>query len=179
MDDVGLRLCKHCGLQSITMFAAIIKRGKPSYRCIKCRRISGLRSRNKYREKRNAEQRIRRAMNPEKYAHANELWRKAHIEERKRYNKQRHEYNKRTVLCHYSPDELRCACPGCAENDIRFLCLDHIEGGGRQHRISIKCRGISFYRWIIRNRFPAGYRVLCHNCNHALGSYGKCPHQNS
>ena len=27
------------------------------------------------------------------------------------------------------------------------------------------------------NSFPPGFRVLCHNCNQALGAYGYCPHK--
>jgi hypothetical protein len=30
--------------------------------------------------------------------------------------------------------------------------------------------------WIHSNGFPEGFRVLCHNCNSALGYYGHCPH---
>jgi hypothetical protein len=29
---------------------------------------------------------------------------------------------------------------------------------------------------LIRNDFPKGYRLLCHNCNFAFGSKGSCPH---
>jgi hypothetical protein len=32
---------------------------------------------------------------------------------------------------------------------------------------------------LARNGFPDGYRVLCHNCNMALGQYGYCPHGNA
>jgi hypothetical protein len=28
-----------------------------------------------------------------------------------------------------------------------------------------------------QNSYPTGYRVLCHNCNFALGHYGYCPHK--
>jgi hypothetical protein len=39
--------------------------------------------------------------------------------------------------------------------------------------------GSNIYPWIIRNGFPAGFRVLCHNCNIALARYGVCPHQSA
>jgi hypothetical protein len=32
------------------------------------------------------------------------------------------------------------------------------------------------YAYLIRNNFPEGYRVLCHNCNQSLGYFGYCPH---
>lgn len=28
-----------------------------------------------------------------------------------------------------------------------------------------------------RNKFPKGYRILCHNCNLSKSFYGYCPHQ--
>lgn len=34
--------------------------------------------------------------------------------------------------------------------------------------------------WIIRNDFPDGFQVLCHNCNFAKGKKGNnnmCPHE--
>jgi hypothetical protein len=32
-------------------------------------------------------------------------------------------------------------------------------------------------RWLRKNGFPKGFRVLCHNCNFAHGHYGYCPHK--
>jgi hypothetical protein len=32
------------------------------------------------------------------------------------------------------------------------------------------------YLWLKRNNYPTGFRVLCHNCNLAIGFYGYCPH---
>lgn len=72
----------------------------------------------------------------------------------------------------------RCAC--CGENEFAFLTLDHIGGGGAEHRASIK-QGNKVLR--IRQQLKAEgwpkdkYRILCMNCNHAT-RYGKtCPHQ--
>ncbi len=31
--------------------------------------------------------------------------------------------------------------------------------------------------WLYRNNWPDGFRILYHNCNQSLGSYGYCPHQ--
>jgi hypothetical protein len=31
--------------------------------------------------------------------------------------------------------------------------------------------------WLIREKLPDGFRVLCHNCNQAIGYYGVCPHE--
>jgi hypothetical protein len=69
-----------------------------------------------------------------------------------------------------------CAC--CGDNTIEFLTIDHINGGGGKHRKSLNITsGASFYDWLIRNDYPSGYRVLCMNCNGALGFYGYCPHE--
>lgn len=68
----------------------------------------------------------------------------------------------------------KCEC--CGEERIEFLAIDHINGGGRRHRKSLSG---NFYRWLKRNNFPEGFRVLCHNCNSALGFYGYCPHKQS
>jgi hypothetical protein len=76
------------------------------------------------------------------------------------------------TLAHYSNGSLGCAC--CNEPRIEFLAIDHINGGGSRHRKQIKACNIYVH---LRSRgFPAGYRVLCHNCNQSLGLYGYCPH---
>jgi hypothetical protein len=75
------------------------------------------------------------------------------------------------VLIHYGGDPPRCAC--CEEAHVEFLAIDHIEGGGGKHRQKIG----AFYPWLIRNKFPKGFRVLCHNCNFSRGLYGYCPHK--
>ena len=73
------------------------------------------------------------------------------------------------VLTHYSvANPPTCEC--CGEAHLEFLCIDHINGGGAVHR------GINIYEYLKRNEYPAGFRVLCNNCNQALGAYGICPH---
>jgi hypothetical protein len=57
-----------------------------------------------------------------------------------------------------------------------FLTMDHINGGGNQHRKKIK---ESIYRWLYHNNFPSGFRVLCANCNMSYGLFGYCPHKKS
>ena len=72
----------------------------------------------------------------------------------------------------------RCSCPGCYEERIEFLCIDHANGGGNAHRREIKSvGGGSFYLWLKKRNYPLGYRVLCHNCNHAISHYSHCPHE--
>ena len=77
------------------------------------------------------------------------------------------------ALNHYSHGELKCAC--CGEREYKFLCLDHIDGGGTQHRKSLGSKYILSY--LKQAGWPEGYQVLCHNCNMAKGFYGVCPHK--
>lgn len=79
------------------------------------------------------------------------------------------------ALTHYGGTPPTCAC--CGEATIQFLTIDHVGGGGNAERASIGSKGgTEFYRWLRQRGWPAGYRVLCHNCNAALGAYGACPH---
>ena len=78
----------------------------------------------------------------------------------------------------YSNGKVECAC--CGENRYEFLALDHINGGGKRHRIKLKALGgQQFILALRRNGWPKGIRVLCHNCNMAMGFYGVCPHNRS
>lgn len=72
----------------------------------------------------------------------------------------------------------QCAC--CGESLPEFLTVDHIDGGGNQHRRSLSRSSDSGYRiygWLERNNYPEGFQILCWNCNLAKGIYGQCPHQ--
>jgi len=88
----------------------------------------------------------------------------------------------------------KCEC--CGDNQIEFLVIDHTDGGGeawrRKHgtinygptnkdKIGLG-KHDTFYRHLRRQKYPKEVdgmklRVLCHNCNQSLGSYGYCPHQ--
>ena len=80
-----------------------------------------------------------------------------------------------SVFHYYSPSGPECAC--CKESHYEFLCIDHINGGGNKQRKKLKISSARFWLWLIREKFPSGYRVLCHNCNFAYWVRGKCPHQ--
>lgn len=82
-----------------------------------------------------------------------------------------HEHRRRLVIEAYGD---LCAC--CGEREYAFLCIDHINGGGNQHRASIQG---DLYSWLCTNGFPPGFQTLCHNCNMAKGLYGACPHTRS
>ena len=45
--------------------------------------------------------------------------------------------------------------------------MDSHNGGGTKHRRSINIPnggGLHFYKWLINNGYPQGYRTLCWNC---------------
>ena len=66
-----------------------------------------------------------------------------------------------------------CAC--CGESHQEFLTIDHINNDGAQHRRDEKI--INIYRWLKKQNYPEGFRVLCFNCNAAYGLFGYCPHK--
>jgi dCTP deaminase len=79
-----------------------------------------------------------------------------------------------TVLGHYSRGAMVCAC--CGEDNVEFLCIDHMAGGGNKHRSTITSGGYAIFVWLRKNGYPDGYRILCFNCNYAVTGGKKCPH---
>lgn len=69
------------------------------------------------------------------------------------------------VLRRYSGDVVSCAL--CTESDLVVLTVDHVEGGGNEHRRSLASPS-RLYSWLRRSGFPQGFRVLCQN--HNLGA---------
>jgi hypothetical protein len=75
-----------------------------------------------------------------------------------------------------------CSC--CGETRFEFMSIDHIDGGGSEHRKQLRGGdgysgggGVRLYLWLKRNGYPSGYRVLCRNCNASFGENGYCPHE--
>jgi hypothetical protein len=84
------------------------------------------------------------------------------------------------ALLHYSHGSPQCAC--CGDNRFEFLCLDHIHGGGNQHRLAVtgsKKGGGTSYSRLQKAGYPTGFQVLCYNCNIAKHIYGTCPYATS
>jgi len=78
--------------------------------------------------------------------------------------------NRRAAIEHYGS---KCVC--CGESIYEFLAFDHKSGGGNKHRkTDTTARDIG--TWLVKNKFPENFRLLCHNCNMALGFFGYCPH---
>ncbi len=99
-------------------------------------------------------------LHPEK---VKEYWTKSNKSHPFKWSKWRKKV-KIQVLTYYGKDkELKCAL--CGEDRLGCLTIDHINGGGHQHRKNLGIKGgVLFYRWLIKNNFPEGYRTLCMNC---------------
>lgn len=78
------------------------------------------------------------------------------------------------VLAFKAYGGVACAC--CGETEFAFLTIDHINGGGHQHRLRIGGSGSRLYTWLRLQGYPSGYRVLCMNCNWATRLGAPCPH---
>ena len=66
------------------------------------------------------------------------------------------------TICVYSNGTMKCVM--CGEHKLPCLSIDHIYGGGNKHRRELRLAGVDFYRWLRKNEYPDGYRVLCANC---------------
>jgi hypothetical protein len=86
-------------------------------------------------------------------------WHKTHKEAVSRINREHWQRVKFQVLSHYANGTPKCT--RCGFVDIRALSLDHIAGGGNQHRKQI---GSGWYRKLRKASYPEGYQVLCMNC---------------
>lgn len=108
----------------------------------------------------------------------------AHREERLRYAREDNPARKRDrlkksraklkaeVYSHYGSV---CSC--CGEGNQGFLSIDHVNGGGFQHRRAVG-GGLAILYDIKKRGFPPDFQVLCFNCN--LGRQlngGTCPHR--
>jgi len=91
----------------------------------------------------------------------------------KKRNQSNYRDLRKEVLFHYGG---KCVC--CGQTEMAFLVVDHTEGDGCIHQTPKGTRycGAQLYRWLKRNGFPEGFRVLCADCNTAMSIYGQCPH---
>ena len=99
--------------------------------------------------------------NPESSRAASRKWNQAHRETMRETERRYLARLRDQVLSHYGP---ACACCGTDGE----LCLDHVYGGGKSHRVAMFGRNAvqkRMYRWLIDNDFPAGFQILCRPCN--------------
>lgn len=103
-------------------------------------------------------------------------WRKKNPEASRAIHKRWRDKIRFEVLVAYGGDPPTCAC--CGEDRLPFLTLDHMNGGGNEDRRARGHRGSgpAFYTDLKKKGWPEGFRVLCWNCNAAIGILGECPH---
>jgi hypothetical protein len=202
MDSITEKLCRKCGeVKPITEFHKNKSKPRGNSQCKTC--VSE-QFKKKYRE--NPEIVIKRvaewaSKNPEKKRARGRRYYNAHKEEAREYRvkfrDRRKEYLKnyvrseegkakdrakareltqkfkKTVIEHYGG---KCAC--CGEPELAFMSIDHIDNNGSEMRRKKvhPPSGQNFYIWLIKNNFPSGFQVLCHNCNQAKSILGYCPH---
>lgn len=86
-----------------------------------------------------------------------------------RYMKAKREEYRASIYKAYGS---RCAC--CGESEILFLSIDHVLGGGRQHRLNKSPYSVLVE--IINKNFPKEFQLLCHSCNQGKNlNNGICP----
>lgn len=77
------------------------------------------------------------------------------------------------AIDHYSGGTRRCAC--CGETRLEFLTIDHLQDA--PHKRNRTDGGTGFFYWLKKHHYPKGFRILCMNCNFAIGKFGYCPHK--
>ena len=167
-------ICKKCGVLTPDKFYVCKHGSGVRIRCITCTRDHGRERREKDPHLSGKYSAIWRKNNPEQWKKHHDAYYQRHQNEVLDAQKQIRLERRLTVLRHYSNSD-HPYCSSCGENILRFLVIDHIDGKGNEHRKTIKRKSDSFYRWLIENRFPSGFRVLCHNCNHSFSIYGFSP----
>jgi len=171
------RKCKKCGeTKPLSEFAIVYSersRGK-NYRqhtCLVC-----------YRKHVAANEKKRRQADPERYRSYNRKHWARHGEVKRKTKKESHQKLKAQVFAAYGG--FRCVC--CGETEPSMLTIDHVNNDGAEHRKRLglgklkqtKPDSATFYHWLRKNGYPAGFQVLCYNCNiskHRNG--GVCAHE--
>lgn len=102
----------------------------------------------------------------EKHLLKNREWCKKNRERRRETQRlsarKRNRAFKECALKYYGDGKLKCVL--CGESRIDALSIDHIYGGGNKERKKTGMIGPRFYKWLIDNEFPDGFRTLCMNC---------------
>lgn len=184
LRNAKLRLNPTCVTCGITKTVEDFPKRAVDYTCTKCRGEYVIR---KYHEKRSV-------MTPEKLAELKSNINKRQNERRTNrllamskedeaaYRQQinadntRRRYEVRDAV-YQAYGGYRCACCGVTEKS--FLSIDHINNDGAEHKRKCKLQtGEQLYRWLVRNKFPSGFQILCMNCQWGKrNNNGVCPHE--
>ena len=149
-------------------------------------KVSSLKYRNK------TENKIRKkelSQRPERKAQQRQWYLEYNTEERRENTSKKRQMTRLKILKKYSKNLSNSNIPCCRccglDNHANFLAIDHITGRKEMDSnpelvklgYSSELKGVMLHEWIIKNNFPKGFQILCHNCNLAKGFYGICPHE--
>jgi len=112
------------------------------------------------------------ADNRERLRETQKRWRDSNKEAR-RESRRRYVQNLKDQV--YAVYGRSCTC--CGEDNPKLLTIDHVNGGGGEHRRQLGS-SVMVLLDIIKRGFPDEFQVLCFNCN--LGrslNGGVCPHE--
>ncbi len=116
---------------------------------------------------------------PEKRRQYNKQYEATRIRDqssRRKYNRERARPYRQRIKVQVLTAYGGAVCVCCRETHIEFLTLDHVDKNGPEDRRT-KGSGSVFYQWLRHHNYPDLHlRVLCMNCNFALGHSGYCPH---
>lgn len=148
--------------------------------CRPCKRAARNLRNSKKRATINKQQQVRRATVSSEKSELNRAraaeWYTNNTERAKASVRLRTAAAKKQMLAAYGG---KCAC--CGEVEPHFLTIDHINGGGTEHRKSIGGAGTAVMFDLQRRGWPKdGYRLLCYNCNCGRERNGGiCPHEHA
>lgn len=174
MNEIITKKCTLCGMEKpLSEF----KKGDAKYgtssHCRPCDSVKGHEYYVKNKEKLNITRWLYKENNREKIRARGRQYRIENNEHLKAAAKIRRRTLREDVIAGYGG---KCVC--CGETTYEFLSIDHINGGGgKMRREGLHPKAENFASWLIKNNFPKDFRLLCHNCNQAIGHYGICPHQ--
>ena len=142
--------------------------------CPSCKKLRNISARSRY----NKKTRIIKAAK-------NDAYRKRNLPKYAKIKQSFRHKLKIEILEAYGGKNPICSCPGCDESRIEFLCIDHLNGGGSQHKQNIADRighgdkskvGSGQIRADLKRLgFPPIVQILCHNCNSVKSDKKACP----
>ncbi len=170
MADPAIKTCSKCHKsKEVCEFSARSDQpGKFFSHCKKCRRIQ-------YKKAGYSEKRKKKYNSDEEYRKKvqarNRLYHRTDSKKRNAAARLLHQDKRKEVIDKYGGE---CAC--CSISDYEFLAIDHVMGGGYEHRKTVGSAQL-VRDLLSKDNIDPDYRLLCHNCNSSFGYYGYCPHK--
>jgi len=133
--------------------------------------------------------RERKKLEPDYRAKRHEKWAESYygdIENHRENGRDRAKSRRKKLRLEFI-NEYGGKCDCCGETEVAFLCLEHKNGDGGEHRRRLcpsrGSRGGNPYTLLedmkLRGWPKDDYTILCYNCNNAKAKLGICPHRNS